>query len=160
VIFLGNWRLWFVHKRKNAATAYRNSYYFRDVAGNDLYPHHCTMSYNVTILRKDIPADNDAAWTHCDQLLRQETGEQAPDFLDLVEQFKQRFPCICDLPDDLVDDGVWSDGPLSNNAGKNVTTVGMVYSKVDIALPELIRIAVTNGFVVFDFQSGDIYRPW
>ncbi len=119
------------------------------------------MSYTVTITRNNISQSDEKAWAELDELYEKEDAqnEQSADFLDLIEKLQSKFPCICDLPDDEVDDGVWSDGPLSNNAGKNLTTLGVVYSQVDTVIPFLIKTANENGFVVFDSQSGKISRP-
>jgi hypothetical protein len=119
------------------------------------------MSYNVTISRNNISSDDKQAWADLNSLYEKEDleTEQGQDFLDLIEKLKATFPYICDLPDDEVDDGVWSDGPLSNNAGKDLTTLGVVWSQVDNAIPFLIKTANENGFVVFDSQTGIISRP-
>ena len=119
------------------------------------------MSYNLTISRNNISSDDKQAWADLDSLYEKEdlATEQGQDFLDLIEKLKAKFPCICDLPDDEVDDGVWSDGPLSNNAGKDLTTLGVVWSQVDNAIPFLIKTANEKGFVVFDSQTGIISRP-
>lgn len=117
------------------------------------------MSYNVTLTRNAIPADDKEAWNYLQELQEQENDEQSQDFLDLVEKLKEKYPCICDLPDEEIDNGVWSDGPLSNNVGKNLTTLGMVYSAVEIVMPFLIETANQNNFVVFDYQSEMIFRP-
>jgi len=117
------------------------------------------MSYTVTLTRNTIPEDDQKAWEYLDELYATETHEQSEDFLELIEKFKIKFPCICDLSDDEVDEGVWSDGPLSNNAGKNLTTLGIVFSAVEKTLPYLIKTANENHFAVFDGQEGIIFRP-
>jgi hypothetical protein len=119
------------------------------------------MSYNVTISRNIISPYDDQAWVDLDKLYEKENSatEQGQDFLDLIEKLKEKFPCISDLPDDKIDEGVWSDGPLSGNAGKDLTTLGVVYSQVDNAIPFLIKTANECGFVVFDPQTGIISRP-
>lgn len=119
------------------------------------------MSYTVTITRNNISQSDEKAWAELDELYEKEDAqnEQSADFLDLIEKLKSNFPCICDLPDNEVDNGVWSDGPLSNNAGKDLTTLGVAYFQVDTVIPFLIKTANENGFVVFDSQSGKISRP-
>lgn len=119
------------------------------------------MSYNVTITRNTISPDDAKAWDELDVLLDQKnvTDEKGKDFLDLIEKLKLKFPCITTLSDDEIDNGVWSDGPLSNNAGKNTTTIGIVFSQVTNVMPFLIKTATENGFVVFDPQTGKISRP-
>lgn len=117
------------------------------------------MSYNVTLTRNTIPADDEKAWKYLEELQGQETKEQSQDFLELIEKFKSKFPCICDLPDEETDNGVWSDGPLSDNVGKNLTTLGVIFSAVEKVMPFLIETANKNNFVVFDDQLGQIFRP-
>jgi hypothetical protein len=87
------------------------------------------MSYTVSITRNNVPAQNRQAWQYLDGLFEKESGPAASDYILLIDQLREKYPCICDLPDDLVDEGVWSDGPLVNNAGKDITTLGVVYSK-------------------------------
>jgi len=123
------------------------------------------MSYTVTILRNAISPDDKQAWAELNLLYEKEdlftehVREQGQDFLDLIEKLKAKFPCICDLPDEEVDNGVWSDGPLSNNAGKDLATLGIRFSQVSNVMPFLIKIANDNGFVVFDSQTAIISRP-
>jgi len=115
------------------------------------------MSYNILLTRNTIPADDNQAWKYLWELKEKENRVKAADFLALIEKFKLKYPCICDLEDP--DAGIWSDGPLSNNAGENVTTLGLIYPAVEEALPFLIQTANENGFVVFDDQVGEIFRP-
>lgn len=117
------------------------------------------MSYTVTITRNDIPNDDKQAWDYIETLYAAESEKSSPDFVNLIEKLTEKYPCICDLPDDLVDDGVWSDGPLVNNAGDKITTIGVVYSQVENVIPFVIETANRMGFVVFDGQTGSIARP-
>lgn len=118
------------------------------------------MSYIVSITRCPIPATDAEAWKVLEALQKQERGAQASDFIELIELFKNEFPCICDLPDETVDElGVWSDGPLTGNAGEHCITLGIVYSAVDRVLPVITRIALQNGFALFDPQTGEIFAP-
>jgi len=93
------------------------------------------------------------------ELSEKDNGEPANDFVELIKKFTEKYPCICDLSDDKIDDGVWSDGPLINNAGNDVTTLGVVFSQVENVIPFVIEIANKNGFVVFDGQIDKIFRP-
>lgn len=115
------------------------------------------MSYIILITRNTIPTDDNQAWKHLWELKEKESRVKAADFLELIEMFKLTYPCICDLENP--DEGIWSDGPLSNNAGENVTTLGLIYPAVEKALPFLIKTATESGFVVFDDQMGQIFRP-
>ena len=117
------------------------------------------MSYTISITRNDIPRDDKQAWKFMEKLYSNDNGQHSKDFVDLVKKLTEKYPCICDLPDDKVDDGVWSDGPLVNNAGDKITTIGVVYSKVEQVIPFVIETSNNLGFVVFDNQTGLISRP-
>lgn len=126
------------------------------------------MSYNVTIFVPPVPDDDARAWDRFQHL--QEEEESGPPVLDpprsrpavfqtLHDRLTARYPCICTLSDDEVDDGVWSDGPLINNFGERAATLGLTFGSVDKVLPFLIQQANELGLVVFDPQTGRIHRP-
>jgi len=116
------------------------------------------MSYNVAITLRDIPAIDAAAWTELDTAIDAQ-GPVPHIFEQLLARLTNRYPCICDLPDEQVDDGVWSDGPLRNNFGHRASVLGIVYSRVDEVLPFLIAQANVLGLVVFDWATETIHRP-
>jgi hypothetical protein len=116
------------------------------------------MSYNVAICTPPVAADDQAAWESVDTLIGA-TGAVPPVFRELHDRLIARYPCICTLPDDEVDDGVWSDGPLWNNFGHRAAVLGMSYSRVETALPFLVETANALGLVVFDWGGPSIYRP-
>jgi hypothetical protein len=117
------------------------------------------MSYTVSITRNDIPRDDKQAWKFMKELYNNDNGQPSKDFVDLIKKLTEQYPCICDLPHDKVDDGVWSDGPLIDNAGDKITTLGVVYSQVENVIPFVIETSNNLGFVVFDGQTGLISRP-
>jgi hypothetical protein len=116
------------------------------------------MSYNVAITLPDIPSSDADAWAALDDVINTK-GEVPPIFSNLLSRLTRRYPCICDLPVEQVDDGVWSDGPLRNNLGHRASVLGMVYSRVDEVLPFLIEQATSLGLVVFDWATETIHRP-
>jgi hypothetical protein len=116
------------------------------------------MSYNVAITLPELPAADAAAWAEVDAAIDAE-GPVPPVFAEFLARLTNRYPCICDLPDEQVDDGVWSDGPLRNNLGHRASVLGMVYSRVDEVLPFLIDQANALGLLVFDWATGTIHRP-
>lgn len=115
------------------------------------------MSYTVAICLPPVPAADAEAWTQVDALIDEE-GPVPPVFHELITRLTARYPCICDLPDDQVDDGVWSDGPLRNNAGHKATMLGLVFSQVEEVLPFIIDTANDLGLVVMDGQTEQIHR--
>jgi hypothetical protein len=117
------------------------------------------MSYNVAICIQPIPSKDEEAWKAVDSLI-DASGEPPEVFRGLHNRLTRRYPCICTLSDDRVDDdGVWSDGPLWNDFGHRAAVLGMVYSRVEEGLPFLVETANDLGLVVFDWAGPSIYRP-
>jgi hypothetical protein len=116
------------------------------------------MSYNVAICLQPIPTNDVEAWQELDSLI--EAKGQPPEvFRKLHDRLTAKYPCICTLSDDEVDDGVWSDGPLWNNFSHRAAVLGMVYSRVEEVLPFLVKTANDLGLVVFDWGGPTILRP-
>ncbi|MFL5340518.1 MAG: hypothetical protein ACJ8F7_10240 [Gemmataceae bacterium] len=115
------------------------------------------MSYNVAIVIPPIPADDAAAWSGLDGLIEQR-GQRPVVFQRLHDRLTARYPCMCAVPDDQIDDTVWSDGPLINNFGHRAAVLGMSYSRVHEVLPFLVETANALGLVVFDWATGIIHR--
>ena len=116
------------------------------------------MSYNVAIVIPPIPDSESEAWDAVDALIEAE-GARPSLFDDLHGKLTAQYPCICDLPDDEIDDGAWSDGPLINNFGHRAAVLGMSYSQVDEVLPFVISTANAMGLAVFDWATEKIHRP-
>ncbi len=115
------------------------------------------MSYNVAVVVPPIPADDTAAWGVVDGLLEQ-NGLRPAVFQELHDRLTARYPCMCSVPDDQIDDTVWSDGPLINNFGHRAAVLGMSHSRVEEVLPFLVETANTLGLVVFDWATESVYR--
>jgi hypothetical protein len=115
------------------------------------------MSYNVAVVIPPVQTDASAAWAAVDGLIEQQ-GSRPAVFQELHDRLTARYPCMCSVPDDQIDDTVWSDGPLINNFGHRVAVLGMSYSRVDEVLPFLIETANALGLVVFDWATGIIHR--
>ena len=58
--------------------------------------------------------------------------------------------CICDLPDEQVDDGPWIDGPLIDNVAHRAAVLGIAPTRVGEVLPFLIETATAMGLTVFN----------
>ncbi len=116
------------------------------------------MSYNVAICTPPVPANDKDAWKIIDDLIDAE-GSVPDVFKKLHDQLTEKYPCICTLSDDEIDDGVWSDGPLWNNFGHRAAVLGMVYSRVNEVLPFLVERANALGLTVFDWTGPTLYRP-
>lgn len=116
------------------------------------------MSYNVAICLPPISPDDNVAWAELDAVI-DEKGEVPAVFKQLHDELTARFPCICTLPDDKVDDGLWADGPLWNNFGHRAAVLAMSHSKAHEAMPFIIERANKLGLVVFDWAGPAIHRP-
>jgi hypothetical protein len=117
------------------------------------------MSYNVAICTEPIPENDAAAWEQIDGLTEAQ-GPTPSVFKELYDALTARYPCICTLPDDRVDEeGVWSDGPLWNDFGHRAAVLGVVYSRAEEVLPFLVETALRLGLTVFDWGGPNIYRP-
>jgi hypothetical protein len=116
------------------------------------------MSYTVAVVAPPIPADDAEAWQELDALIDQH-GPVPGVFRTFHDRLTARYPCLCSLPDDKVDDGVWSDGPLWNNFGRRAAVLGMVYSRVDEVLQYLIESATSLDLAVFDWTTNLVHRP-
>lgn len=116
------------------------------------------MSYNFAICLPPVASTDQAAWQELDPILDEE-GPASPQFVELHARLTKRFPCICDLTEELVDDGVWSDGPLIDNFGPRGAVLGVSYSRVEDVLPFVITTANQMGMAVFDWGTEKIHRP-
>jgi hypothetical protein len=115
------------------------------------------MSYTIAIVAAPIP-DNDAeAWTALDGLIDQD-GAAPQAFRELHDELTARYPCLCSLTDDQIDDGVWSDGPLWNNFRHAAAVLGIIYPRVNEVLPFLIETATSRGLSVFDWATALVHR--
>jgi hypothetical protein len=115
------------------------------------------VSYNVAIVIPPVPADDAAAWAAVNGLIEQQ-GLRPTLFQELHDRLTARYPCMCAVPDEQIDDTVWSDGPLINNFGHRAAVLGMSYSRVEEVLPFLIETANALGLVVFDWATTSVYR--
>lgn len=116
------------------------------------------MSYNVAVCLQPIPTDDREAWEELDNLIGAK-GQPPEVFRELHSRLTDKYPCICTLSDDEVDDGVWSDGPLWNNFGHRAAVLGMSYLRVEEVLPFLVKTSNDLGLVVFDWGGPTIFRP-
>jgi hypothetical protein len=115
------------------------------------------VSFTIAIVIPPISGNDVEAWGALDGLIAQE-GPTPPVFQELHDRLTARYPCMCSVPDDQIDDTVWSDGPLINNFAHRAAVLGISYSRVDEVLPFLIATATDLGLVVFDWDTGSIHR--
>ncbi len=73
-----------------------------------------------------------------------------------IATITEKYPDIVDLPDELVDEGVWSDGPLKANASGPYFYFGIVWSRAEDVAEFVADVAREQGLVCFDPQSGQM----
>ena len=115
------------------------------------------MSYNVAIVIPPVSSNDATAWDEVDELIDQD-GPRPTVFQDLHDRLTARYPCMCSVTNDEIDDTVWSDGPLINNFLHRAAVLGISYSRVDEVLPFVIESASKLGLVVFDWGTRTIHR--
>ncbi|MGA7520970.1 MAG: hypothetical protein WBW84_00720 [Acidobacteriaceae bacterium] len=117
------------------------------------------MSYNVAICTPPVLPDDVTAWKELDALIDAK-GPVPAVFKDLFDRLTSKYPCICTLPDDRVDEeGVWSDGPLWNDFGFRAAVLGVAYSRIEEVYPFLVKTANDLGLTVFDWAGPVVHRP-
>lgn len=114
------------------------------------------------ICRQPVPNDDQSAWKYVDKL----TGEyydderKVPsDFIELYNLLTEKYPCLDSLPEEEIDEGVWSDAPLINNFSHDLAILGVSYSFAGDVIPFIKKTANKKGFVFFDPQEDSISRP-
>jgi hypothetical protein len=115
------------------------------------------MSNNVAIVIPPIAVADTEAWAALNGLIEQ-SGPRPPVFQELHDRLTARYPCMRSVPEDRIDDTVWSDGPLINNFLHRAAVLGISYSRVEEVLPFLVETANALGLVVFDWATETIYR--
>jgi hypothetical protein len=116
------------------------------------------MSYNVAVVVPPVPADDAKAWAALEGLIEQ-PGPRPAVLQELYDRLTARYPCMCAVPEDEIDDTVWSDGPIINNFLHRGAVLGMSYSRVEEVLPFLVETANALRLVVFDWATETVYRP-
>ena len=80
------------------------------------------MGFTMAIVIPPVPVDNTEAWARLDGFC-EEKGPTPAVFQELHDRLTAKYPCISTLPDDEIDDAVWSDGPLINNFGRRAAVL-------------------------------------
>lgn len=120
------------------------------------------MSYSLAFAHTDIPDNDGEAWPWIDKAIEayyEDDSPPHPKLKSLHDNLTKKFPCISTLPDDEIDDGVWSDGPLIDNFCGDMGMVAFSFSRTKEVLPFVIEQARALGITVFDHQTHEIHRP-
>jgi hypothetical protein len=118
------------------------------------------MSFNLAVWEGPRPGTNADALAEFERLYAEymEGESVAPTarVKAFIAAITAKYPDLVDLPDDQVDDGVWSDGPLINNASGPLFYFGIVWSRVEEVAPFVAEVARSEGLVCFDPQSNSL----
>jgi len=117
------------------------------------------MSYNIAVVNFELPEDFDEACALVNPLADEDVAEIEPIYQKFHDAVTKIYPCLCTLPDEEIDNGVWCDGPLINNFTVKAPVIGFSHSKVEGALPTVGELALNMGLSVLDWQTGRVYNP-
>jgi hypothetical protein len=117
------------------------------------------MSWTIEIVSVPVAEDADQAWAQLENLREEADARDyalppSERMIELYRRLTARYPCI-------TEDSAspWSDGPLINNFGDKLTTLGIIGSRLAEALPFVLETATDIGFTVFDAADERIHRP-
>ncbi|HEY1692984.1 MAG TPA: hypothetical protein VGG39_12530 [Polyangiaceae bacterium] len=121
------------------------------------------MSYNLAVWEGSLSTTDGDAALEFDRLFARYMEGDAKEppsqaIAAFVAAITSEYPDIVDLPDEKVDDGVWSDGPLLDDASGPLFYFGVVGSFVEDVVPFVTRVAAEQGLVCFDPQEGKRLR--
>jgi len=117
------------------------------------------LSYNIALVNFRLPEDFEEAVGLLNPLTDASVTEIESIYKEFHEEVTKIFPCLCSLPDDEIDDGVWCDGPLINNFMVKAPVIGFSYSKAEEALPVIGNLALSMGLSILDWQASKVYNP-
>jgi hypothetical protein len=122
------------------------------------------MSYLVQFFSCRVPRDEEEALSYLEECFANESESGKPpadSLVQLHDALTAKFPCLSSFPDAdaAIDQCPWSDGPLIENFVGKVGAVSFQTSRAEEVLPFILQQARLLKIVVFDVQSGEIYRP-
>ncbi len=117
------------------------------------------MSYNIAVVNFKLPENYEEAVELVNPLTGIDVEEIESIYKEFHDEVTKIFPCLCSLPDDEIDDGVWCDGPLIDNFTVKAPVIGFSYSKVEEAMPVVGNLALNMGLSVLDWQVSKVYNP-
>jgi hypothetical protein len=113
--------------------------------------------YTVVVAVPPIAADDDAAWSELDLLIASE-GPVPQVFEDFLKRITVRYPCLTELRDDQLNQGVWSDAPLRKKLGHRASVFSISRRAKQVAR-FMIEEANALGLCVLNRAAHTIHRP-
>lgn len=119
------------------------------------------MSYSIGLQLDSAAAEDRTTFQQFDKVTETAEFGELPHatFVAVHADLIRRFPCMSEMPDDEIDDCIWSDGPLINNFGQRQGSLNFRFSAVETVLPFVLAIAHKYGITVLDWQTETIHRP-
>ena len=119
------------------------------------------MSFDLAVWEGSRPLTNEAGLEEFKRLYAKylEEGvseEPSARVKAFIAAITEKYPDIVDLPEDQVDDGVWSDSPLMSNASGPLFYVCVRWSRAEDVAPFVADVAREQGLICFDPQSGEL----
>jgi hypothetical protein len=118
------------------------------------------MSFDLAVWEGARPGSNEEAAAEDGRLDKKYVGGDRVEPTAAIKAFiaaiTAKYPDLTDLPADQVDDGVWSDGPLINNASGPYFYFGIVWSRLAEVAPFVVAVAQEHGLVCFDPQENEL----
>lgn len=120
------------------------------------------MSYSLVFSRAPIPGDDDEAFSWVRKQLdayRLDSRLPHPQLKLLHDVLTEKYPCLCDLPDEQINEAVWCSGPLIDRFSHDLAVVSVAFTRLEEVMPFIVATALGMGCSVFDLQAKMIYRP-
>ncbi|MCE2573812.1 hypothetical protein [Motilimonas eburnea] len=117
------------------------------------------MSYTIAVVNFKLPSNFDDAVELVNPLTEIDVEKIENIYQQFHDEVIKLFPCLCSLPDEEIDNGVWSDGPLIDNFSVKAPVIGFSYSKAEEALPVVGELALNMGLSILDWQAEQVYNP-
>jgi hypothetical protein len=120
------------------------------------------MSYSLVFTREAIPYDDQEAlsWVRTQlETYYVDSRPPHPQLKSLHDALTGKYPCLCDLPDDQIDEAVWCCGPLIDDFSHDIAVVFVAFTRLEDVMPFIVETALDMGCAVFDLQGKMVYRP-
>lgn len=116
------------------------------------------MSYSLWVFKGPVPSSEQ---DFVDRLDRFDAGDEAifeasTQLVAFYDELLRRHPALEDLPDEKIDDSVWS---MTPKRSERLLTLDCVWPEAETMAKEVYKLARKHGLVLMDPQSGQIVRP-
>jgi hypothetical protein len=118
------------------------------------------MSFDLAVWEGARPRTNEDGAAEFAQLhanyIDGKPVKPTPRITAFVAAVTAKYPDLTDMPDDRVEDGVWADSPLMNNASGPYFYFCIRWSRAEEVSAFVAEVAKELGLVCFDPQSSEL----